>query len=265
MIRFSSTLTLCALLASCGLAQEKPGFKDTPLLPNSNWRVHDADRPIPPVVATGAINVVPPPSDAIVLFNGESLENWVSLQNNEASPPLWKIENGYFEAVRDAGALVTRDKFGSVQLHVEWASPSVVKGVDQARGNSGILLMGRYEVQVLDTFQNLTYADGHAGAIYGQYPPLVNASRPPGEWQSFDIVFEAPRFEGDSLVKPAYVTCFHNGVLVQNRREVIGSVAYRAVGKYAPHAAEEPLALQDHGDPVRFRNIWIRRLDSLEN
>jgi hypothetical protein len=136
----------------------------------------------------------------------------------------------------------------------------VIDGSSQWRGNSGVLLMSRYEIQVLDSYDNPTYADGQAGAIYGQYPPLVNASRKPGEWQTFDIVFEAPRFEGEKLVKPAYVTVFHNGVLMHHRQEIIGRMAHRQVGTYAPHGPEEPLMLQDHDTPVRYRNIWVRRL-----
>src|SRR5262249_49360725 len=159
-----------------------------------------------------------------------------------------------------AGAILTKDEFGDCQLHVEWAAPDPPKGRDQGRGNSGVMLFGRYEIQVLDSFENLTYADGQAAAIYGQYPPLVNASRPPGKWQSYDIIFTAPRFQNGSLVSPAYVTMLHNGVLVHNHTPVIGAMAYRAVGKYTPHGPNGPITLQDHGNPVRFRNIWVRDL-----
>ena len=170
---------------------------------------------------------------------------------------------GYFESGR-TGSLYTRESFGDVQLHVEWASPSVVAGNSQGRGNSGIFLMGLYEIQVLDSYNNRTYADGQAAAIYGQWPPLVNAARRNGEWQAYDIVFEAPRFEGGKLVKPAFQTVLWNGVVVHNRQEVIGATVYRNVAAYAPHAAELPLMLQDHENPVRYRNVWVRRLGSYD-
>ena len=155
---------------------------------------------------------------------------------------------------------VTREKFGDIQLHVEWSEPADVKGTSQGRGNSGILIMSRYEIQVLDAFKNPTYADGQAGAIYGQWPPLANPARPPGQWQTYDIVFEAPRFDGEKLVKPAYQTVFMNNVLMHNHKEVMGAMVYRKVATYSAHGAEEPLALQDHHNPVRYRNIWVRRV-----
>jgi hypothetical protein len=164
------------------------------------------------------------------------------------------------EVVPNSGDLRTKETFGDVQLHVEWAAPSQVRGDSQNRGNSGIFLQGRYEVQVLDSFDNLTYPDGQAGALYGQWPPLVNAIRRPGEWQSYDIVFEAPRFEGTRLVTPAYMTVFLNGVLLHNRKELMGPTVHRALARYAPQPAEGALVLQDHQQPVRYRNIWIRRL-----
>src|SRR5262249_19770213 len=160
-----------------------------------------------------------------------------------------------------AGAILTKDEFGDCQLHVEWAAPDPPKGRDQGRGNSGVMLFGRYEIQVLDSFENLTYADGQAAAVYGQYPPLVNASRPPGQWQSYDIVFHGPRFGKDEkLLQPARLTMFHNGVLVQNNVELSGPTGHRVRPPYKAHAAKLPLFLQDHGNPVRFRNIWIRQL-----
>jgi hypothetical protein len=201
-----------------------------------------------------------PPSDAIVLFDGKDLSKWVGMKGGKEVPPAWKVENGYFEVVSKAGTIYTREKFGDCQLHIEWAAPAQVRNESQDRGNSGVLFMGQYEIQVLDSFNNMTYADGQAGAIYGQWPPLVNASRKPGEWQAYDIVFEAPKFEGGKLVKPAYFTVFHNGVLLHNRKEVTGRMAHRVVGTYEPHEAEMPLGLQDHDQPVRYRNIWIRRL-----
>jgi hypothetical protein len=162
--------------------------------------------------------------------------------------------------VDHAGSINTKEKFGDVQLHIEWASPAVVSGASQNRGNSGILFMGRYEIQVLDSYQNPTYADGQAAAIYGQYPPLVNASRKPGEWQTYDIVFEAPRFEGGKLTRPAYATVFQNGVLVQNHEQLFGDTPHAKLGTYRPQGPEESLQLQNHHCAVRYRNIWIRKI-----
>jgi hypothetical protein len=236
------------------------GYSDTPLLPDGKWRVHDISRPHPRMVSPGA-KPGDPPSDAIVLFGGKDLSKWLdSGKSGQAGAAQWKVENGYIEVVPGTGDLVTRDKFGDVQLHVEWAAPVEITGASQLRGNSGVIIQSRYEIQVLDSNGNLTYADGQAGAIYGQRPPLVNASRPRGEWQAYDIVFEAPRFEGDRVASPAYVTVFHNGVLLHHRQPFIGRMAHRVVGTYAPHGLEEPLMLQNHGDKVRYRNIWVRRL-----
>jgi hypothetical protein len=239
------------------------GYDDTPLLPGQKWRVHDIARPRPRIVTPGA-KPGAPPSDAIVLFDGKDLSKWLeggTRQNrDQVRDPQWKVENGYFECVSEAGSLFTKEKFGDVQLHIEWAAPAEIDGTSQWRGNPGVLLMNRYEIQVLDSWDNPTYADGQAAAIYGQFPPLVNASRKPGEWQSFDIIFEAPRWEGEKLAKPAYVTVFHNGVLMHHRQEIIGRMAHKVVGTYAPHAAEEPLGLQNHDTYVRYRNIWVRRL-----
>ena len=179
---------------------------------------------------------------------------------NQVLPPAWKVESGYFEVVAGTGTLYTKEKFGDCQLHVEWAAPAEVRGASQGRGNSGVLLMGVYEIQVLDSYDSLTYADGQASAIYGQRPPLVNASRRPGAWQTYDIIFEAPRFEGGKLAKPAYFTVLHNGVLVHHHQQVMGQMRHRLLPPYLPHGAEEPLGLQNHGNPVRYRNIWIRRL-----
>jgi hypothetical protein len=232
------------------------GYADGPVLPDGKWRVHDIARPKPRVVSPGDAPGAAP-SDAIVLFDGKDLSQWTGPRG---AAPGWNVENGYFIARSGSGTLITKEKFGDVQLHVEWAAPEVVNGDSQWRGNSGIIFMGRYEIQVLDSFNNPTYADGQAGAIYGQYPPLVNASRKPGEWQAYDMVFEAPRWEGPVLVKPARVTIFHNGVLLHNAKEFIGQMAHKVIKQYEPHDPEASLSIQDHDTPVRYRNIWIRRL-----
>ena len=250
-------LLLISVLA-VALAQNSPvGYTDTPMLPNLPYRVHDPARPHPAGV-TPAAQPGGAPSDAIVLFDGRDLSQWTP-----ARQP-WKVENGYMEAAPNAGDLRSKEKFGDIQLHVEWAAPAQVRGNSQNRGNSGIFLQGRYEVQVLDSSGNLTYADGQAGAIYGQWPPLANAVRKPGEWQSYDIVFEAPRFEGTKLVKPAYLTVFLNGVLLHNRKELMGPTVHRELARYQAQPDEDSLVLQDHQSPVRYRNIWVRRLGSYD-
>jgi hypothetical protein len=234
------------------------GYDNTPYLPGGKWRVHDVSRPRPRVVTPGVGTAAP--SDGIVLFDGKDLSQWVTYVGGQPQPPKWKVEDGFVEIVDGTGSINTKEKFGDVQLHIEWASPAVVSGSSQNRGNSGVLFMGRYEIQVLDSYENPTYADGQASAIYGQYPPLVNASRKPGEWQVYDIVFEAPRFDGQKLVKPAYATVFHNGILVQNHEQLFGDTPHAKLGTYKPHAAEESLQLQNHHCADRYRNIWIRRL-----
>ena len=218
---------------------------------------YPAPKTAPPIVTPGITNS-DPPSDAIVLFNGKDLSHW---RAQDGSPAKWTVRDNYVEVKPGTGGITTVDKFGDVQLHVEWATPSVVKGEGQERGNSGVFLMDRYEVQVLDSYQNETYYHGQAGAVYKQYPPLVNASRKPGEWQTYDIIFHAPRF--DEMGKPvdrARVTVLHNGVLIQNNVEIFGITYNDRAPVYLPHSAQEPLSLQDHGVPIRYRNIWIRRL-----
>ena len=227
------------------------------------WRVHDTARPRPPLVdpGTGVPPQTPgrPPADAIVLFDGKDLSAWRSSKDGSAAP--WKVENGYFEVVKRSGGIETRQAFGDIQLHIEWAAPDPAADQDQDRGNSGVFLMGRYEIQVLDAFENVTYADGHPGALYGQYPPLVNACRRPGEWQAYDIVFEAPRFDANgNLTKRARTTVVHNGVVVQHATEFTGPTAWKARPPYQAHADRLPLGLQDHDHPVRFRNVWLREL-----
>ncbi|MEN6458807.1 MAG: DUF1080 domain-containing protein [Thermoguttaceae bacterium] len=206
--------------------------------------------PEPKVVNPGPVDG--PPSDAIVLFDGRSLSQWEGGEK-------WPIRDGYAEAA--VGDIRTKQAFGDCQLHVEWATPAEVKGHGQERGNSGVFLMGLYEVQILDSFQNTTYCDGQAAAIYKQRPPLVNACRGPGQWQTYDIVFEAPRFAADGkLQRPAYLTVFQNGVLVQNHFPIQGHTAWDQAPTYTAHPAKLPLGLQYHLNPVRFRNIWIREL-----
>jgi len=244
------------------------GFKDTPKLPGLPYLVHDSDRPHPKVV-TPAGEPGGAPSDAIVLFDGRDLSHWQAsastiTKKGGSGAPEWKLENGYFEVVPGTGDLITKEKFGDVQLHIEWSEPADITGRSQARGNSGVILMSRYELQVLDAYNNPTYADGQAGAIYGQWPPLANPARKPGEWQVYDVVFVAPKFEGDSVKEPAYFTVFMNGVLMHYHQASMGPMVYRQVAHYAPHAAEEPLLLQNHNSKVRFRNIWARRLGTYD-
>jgi len=264
---FPALLALCAALIAAAIAQQsKPGdlgFTDTPMLPGLPWHVHDPARPHPKVVTPGEAPGAPP-SDAIVLFDGKDLSQWTQMGRGadqaKMVDPHWTLGNGYFEVAGGTGNLLTREKFGDCQLHVEWASPAVVRGTSQGRGNSGVLLMSRYEIQVLDAYNNPTYADGQASAIYGQWPPLANPARKPGEWNTYDILFEAPSFDGQKLLKPAYVTVIYNGVMVHHHKQLMGPMIYRQVAHYTPHGAEEPLMLQDHnGDLVRYRNIWIRR------
>jgi len=255
------TVVAAITLASIGLVAQTPspnhGYTDTPILPGLPYHVHDPARPRPATV-TPAQRVGDAPSDATILFDGTNLASWVPTRN------AWRVENGYMEVVPNSGDLRTKETFGDVQLHVEWAAPAQVRGDSQNRGNSGIFLHRRYEVQVLDSFDNLTYPDGQAGALYGQWPPLVNAVRRPGDWQAYDIVFEAPRFDGSRPIKPAYMTVFLNGVLLHHRKELMGPTVHRALASYAPQPAEDSLVLQDHQQPVRYRNIWIRRLRSYD-
>ncbi|HJQ21533.1 MAG TPA: DUF1080 domain-containing protein [Gemmatimonadaceae bacterium] len=205
---------------------------------------------------------VPAPSDAVVLFDGKSLANWRSADSTHG-PARWKVANGYMEVVKGTGAIETVQGFGDAQLHVEWRAPSPPVGTDQDRGNSGVFLMGRYEVQVLDSYDSITYPDGQASAVYGQYPPLVNASRPPGEWQSYDIIFHAPKFDAaGQLLSPARMTVLHNNVLVQDNVTLTGPTAHQHRPPYEAHPDRLPISLQDHGHPVRYRNIWIRDLSS---
>jgi hypothetical protein len=256
MEHFSRSLVSAALLLAAGV-----GMATALTQTKKDWPIHDESRPQPRVVRPGAGPPGPigAPSDAIVLFDGKDLSKWRSSQ--EGTPARWKVENGHME-VNATGDIQTAQAFGDCQLHVEWAAPpptATSKGQD--RGNSGVFLMGLYEVQILDSYQSTTYPDGQAAAVYGQYPPLVNASRPPGEWQTYDIVFRGPRFDGEGkVVRKARVTLLLNGVLVQDAVELTGPGAHKARPPYKAHAAALPLRLQDHQHRVRFRNIWIREL-----
>ena len=233
---------------------------------DTKWKIHDPDRPVPPAIEAGTASTQDspgrPPSDAVVLFDGKDLSKWAQ---KDGSAAKWKVENGYVEVVPKTGYIYTREAFGDCQLHVEFAEPAPAKGESQDRGNSGVFLQGLYETQVLDSYQSKTYADGQAGAIYGQYPPLVNASRAPGQWQTYDIVFHGPRFAKEGkLLRPARETVFHNGVLVQDNVELSGPTAHGERPPYKAQPEKLPLALQDHSHPVRYRNIWIRELKTAE-
>lgn len=244
--------------------QQNIGYDDTPVIPGSRYKVHDGTRPQPRVVTPGAPlhdSPAPPPSDAVFLFDGRDAAKWTGKDGKFS----WKVENGYMEVVPGSGNVRTTEEFGDCQLHIEWAAPAEVKGHSQGRGNSGIFLMGRYEIQVLDCHENPTYADGTTGAIYGQYPPHVNACRRPGEWQVYDIIWEAPRFEGDKVVRPAYATVILNGVVLHHHAELQGGTQHRQVASYKAHPEVGPLELQDHGDLVRFRNIWYRPLHGYDH
>jgi hypothetical protein len=211
-----------------------------------------------PRIVTPGKTSADPPSDAVVLFDGKSLASW---RSSDGSPAKWQIRDGYVEVTAGTGDILTAEPFGDCQLHIEWATPSVVKGEGQERGNSGVFLMDHYEIQVLDSYDNKTYFHGQAGSVYKQYAPLVNASRPPGQWQSYDIIFTAPRFdEQGKPVERARVTVLHNGALIQNNVEIFGNTYNDRPAVYTAHASLLPLRLQDHGNPVRYRNIWIRRL-----
>lgn len=196
-----------------------------------------------------------PPSDAVVLFDGTDLSKWNNAEH-------WTVQDGYF--VAGPGTLTSKDEFGDCQLHLEWASAEEIEGSGQGRSNSGVFLMGIYELQILDSYENETYPDGQCGAIYKQHPPLVNASRKPGEWQTYDVIWRAPRFKDGQLVSPATITVLHNGVVIQNHFVLEGDTPYHRAPAYHPHGDKGPITLQYHGNPVRFRNIWVRELKELE-
>ena len=257
-------LSASALVYAAGTFQGI-GYKGTPNIPGTPWGVHDGDRPQPPIVTPGATfsDGAPMPSDATLLFGGKDISQW---ETRDGKPAQWVVENGYMASGR--GGIRTKGSWADFQLHLEFAEPTPTKGDGQSRGNSGVLVNGMYEIQVLDCYKNPTYPDGQTGALYGQTPPLVNACRPPGEWQTYDIIFESPRWDADGkLVKRANATVIHNGVVLHNRREYIGAtdgingVPHLSLGKYGtPHPPEMFIELQDHANPVRFRNIWVRTI-----
>ncbi len=231
--------------------------------PDPNWLDHDRTRPEPPVVTPATPSTQEqagqPPSDATVLFNGKDLSNWCSM---DGTPTKWITRDGYMECVKGSGYVRTLQNFGDCQLHVEWATPNPPHGEGQGRGNSGVFFgLDRYEVQVLDSFGHTTYADGSAGAVYGQYPPLVNVCLPPGQWQTYDIIYTAPRFNAEGKLRsPARLTVFQNGVLIQNNVTLTGPTSWLERAPYQAHPEKQPISLQDHGNPVRYRNIWVREL-----
>ena len=232
-------------MMSTAFSQDKPEPKDTEV-----WE------PEPEVVKPGKVSSAPP-SDAIILFDGQNLDNWVDKDGNS---PKWNVSNGAMTVARGTGDIKTRQSFGDIQLHIEWRTPAKVEGEGQGRGNSGIFFCEKYELQVLDSYNNRTYSNGQAGSIYKQAIPMVNASRPPGEWQSYDVVFIAPKFRQDgSLETPGKITVFHNGVLIHHSTEIQGTTEYIGKPKVVAHG-KGALRLQDHGNPTSFRNIWVREL-----
>jgi hypothetical protein len=253
-----SRYVVVALLLSALMSDDASAQRRNPAPNLTDWPQHSMERPRPLVVDPGPyLGPANVPSDAIVLFDGSGLAAW---EKDGGGAPGWAVRDGYMEVVPGSGSIHTRQPFGDVQLHVEWASPNPPHGTGQDRGNSGVFLQGQYEVQIVDTYENETYADGMAGGLYGQYPPLVNPIRSPGEWNVYDIVFRAPRFNGDgTLATPARLTVFFNGVLVQDDQELIGPTSHGGRAPYRAHG-NLGIGLQDHEHPVRFRNIWVREL-----
>ena len=244
-------LGLLLLFVSVIHAQTKPDRV------NGDPKLSEVWEPVVPVVTPGKTSA-DAPADAIVLFNGKDFSAWKADRGTEVQ---WTIQDGAMTVKGGSGGITTKQGFGDCQLHIEWRTPAEVKGESQGRGNSGIFLMGKYELQVLDNYNNRTYSNGQAGSIYKQTPPLVNVCRPPGEWQTYDIIFIAPKFYPDGRVKsPASITVLQNGVLVQNNTTIWGGTEYRGVPEYKKHGDKEPISLQDHGNPTSFRNIWIREL-----
>jgi len=270
MLRVMVGISLLAVFAGCAtqeVAKTEPAAEKKPVLqyvdtPTGRWLIHDVNRPAPPIITPGA-TIANAPSDAVALFDGteDSMANWT---DNKKNPSKWRVADGYMESVKGAGYIQTKNEFGSCQLHVEFATPSRVEGSSQGRGNSGVFLQGQYEVQVLDSYDNKTYPDGQCSALYGRAVPLANACRKPGEWQTYDIVYHRPTFDKDgNVVRKATFTVFQNGILVQDHAELTGGTGWRgphAISDYEAHGDKGPIMLQDHGNPVRYRNIWVREL-----
>jgi hypothetical protein len=255
-----STLSLATLTSTALAASAGPRFYGDPPDDHHPWAVHDGNRPQPKIVTPGNFSSAEqpgkPPSDAIILFDGTDLSKW----RGDKGDAQWKVENGYMEVAPGTGQIQTRDQFGDCQLHLEFATPSKVEGDSQGRGNSGVFLMGMVEVQILDSYNNITYADGHAGSVYGVNPAMANVIRPPGEFNIYDIVFRRPIFKDGKEVDPGYVTVFINGVLVQDHTRLEGPTGHMGRSKPVPFPEKGPLSLQDHGNQTRFRNIWYRSL-----
>ncbi len=254
-----------------GQVAKKPEIRQYVETDTGRWLIHDMNRPVPKVVTPGVASTQDvagtAPSDAVVLFDGKlvseggkGLSEWTDSKGNKTR---WIMGDGYMECVKKSGYIKSKRQFGSCQLHVEFATPKRVKGSGQGRGNSGVFIMGEYEIQVLDSYKNRTYADGQCSALYGRNVPEVNSSRGPGQWQSYDIVFHRPVFEGKRVVKKARFTVFHNGVLVHDNVKLKGGTGWKgpyAISDYKPHGKKRPIMLQDHGNPVMYRNIWVREL-----
>jgi prepilin-type processing-associated H-X9-DG protein len=262
-VALAITCVLTSLTASARAASGIPAFYGDPPDEHHPWAVHDPNRPQPPVVTPGTFSTPEqpgkPPSDAVVLFDGGNLSKWMSA-GAKGGPAKWLIQDGLLIVAPSTGDIRTMEEFGDCQLHVEWCEPATVKGASQERGNSGVFLMGLYEIQVLDSFNNITYADGHAAAVYGVSPPMANALRPPGEFQAYDIVFRRPIYKDGKIVDPGHVTVFVNGVLAQDHTELEGPTGHMKRTHPGPVPEKGPLKLQDHGERVRFRNIWYRPL-----
>lgn len=268
MLNMRKTMLCAVLMATAGLAgmvlqslaETLLGYTDTPMLPSGKWHVHDPNRPKPPAVSPGATfsHGAPAPANALMLFDGTDLSQW----EGEQGAPQWTLHGDYMEAKPHTGDIHTKEKFGDFQLHVEFAEPTEAGNP----GNSGVFLQGIYEVQVYNSDDNRIYADGVCGALYGQSPPLANACKKPGQWQTFDIIFEAARWNAShELARPAIVTVLQNGVLIHYKQPLLGPTGHRILATYSKELpATGPIALQEHGDPVRFRNIWIRSIQEEE-
>jgi hypothetical protein len=263
-MRICLTLVACkifSLTLNTGSAASGPRFYGDAPDDHHPWAIHDGNRPQPRIVTPGTFSsqeqAGKPPADAVILFDGTDLSKW---ESSKGGPAQWAVRDGYMEVAPSTGQIQTKEKFGDCQLHIEWAAPAKVEGDSQGRGNSGVFLMGMVEVQVLDSYNNITYADGHAGAYYGVNPPLANALNPPGKFQVYDIVFRRPIYREGKQVDPGYVTVFMNGVLVQDHTMLEGPGGHMGRSKPRPFPEAGPLSLQDHGNPTRFRNIWYRPL-----